>query len=377
MNAFEREGPGWTVRVAGRGDNADLCALFKSVHVKGSLDLTQERDPDFFKLLDLHLGEHETLLVRTSEGDAVACGSVVVRDGWLDGGRARTGYLCDLRITPAFRGGTLMKIYGEYFETVRERYGVEVLTTVIFDSNKAARAALTQRSEKRASQPIYREMTPFQMTSVQFSTRKPRPSRAVRRADDRDLTQLSEFLARRGRERVLGEVFDDGLLDRRLAAWPGLRVEDFLLALDASGRIAGCVAPWDTSAFKRTRVLGYHGAMLLARVAINAAARVLGATPLPSPGDCFRFKFLTHLEVEGDDPAVLRDLLLAAYDHHRPGHWNFLSAMVPRGSPLERAFDGFQVQRTPMTLYSVTTPTSRLAGRDFRTARPGFEMALS
>lgn len=377
MTAFEREAPGWSVRVAGSGDNDDLCALFKSVHVRGSLDLTQERDPNFFTLLDLHLGDHETLLARAPGGAAVGCGSVVFRDAWLDGGRVRSGYLCDLRITPAFRGGALMKLYGEYFETVRERFGVDVLTTVIFDSNRAAREALTRRSEKRASQPIYRAMTPFQMTSVQFSTRKPRPSRPVRRADDRDLAPLSEFLSRRGRGRVLGEVFDEDLLARRLAKWPGLRLDHFLLAHDASGRIVGCVAPWDTAPFKRTRVLGYHGAMRLVRVAVDTAAYVLGTSPLPSPGECFRFKFLTHLEVEGDDPAVLRDLLLAAYDSHRSGGWNFLSAMVPRASPLERAFDGFQVQRTPMTLYSVTTATSRFADRDFRTAHPGFEMALS
>ena len=60
-----------------------------------------------------------------------------------------------------------------------------------------------------------------------------------------------------------------------------------------------------------------------------------------------------------------------------PSRAMYLKRMVPRGSPLEGAFAGFRLQRTPMTLYSVHTPGSRFAARDFRTLSPGFEMALS
>ena len=99
--------------------------------------------------------------------------------------------------------------------------------------------------------------------------------------------------------------------------------------------------------------------------------------PLPASGECFRFTFLTHLEVGGDDPAVLRALLLAAYARLRPLGHHFTSAFVPRGTPLEHAFRGFTVTRTAMTLYSVHPADSRFADRDLRTLRPGFEMALS
>lgn len=365
------------LRLATPADSAALCALFKSVSVKSALELTQERDPDFFALLALHCGAHETLIAERA-GQLVGCGSIVVRDGWLDGQKIKTGYLGDLRVAPAARGGgVLVRAYGDHLASVRERHGADLFTTVIFDSNTAARAALTKRSEKRASQPIYRELTPFHMTSVQFTTGKPRPSRAIRRAQTTDLPAIVELLARRGRQRVLGEVFDDGLLERRLAAWPGLTIDSFLLAHDVRGRLVGCLAPWDTMPFKRTRVVGYHGGMRLARVAFDLVARALGGTPLPPPGECFRFRFLTHLEIEDDDPAVLRDLLLAAYAADRGGAYHFLSAMIPRGSPLERAFGGFRLQRTPMTLYSVAAPDSAYAARQLRTLHPGFEMALS
>jgi hypothetical protein len=111
--------------------------------------------------------------------------------------------------------------------------------------------------------------------------------------------------------------------------------------------------------------------------AFDVASFVGRFPPLPPPGECFRFSFLTHLEVEGDDPAVLRELLLAAYARQRPLRHHFMSAFVPRGSRLERAFRGFTVTRTPMTLYAVHPPESRFASEDLTTLHPGFEMALS
>jgi hypothetical protein len=380
--SFTLEGEGWRGRIATPADSDVLCRLFRSIHVKSALELTQERDPDFFEMLRMHLGGYETFLFENDAGDVIACSSIARRDGWLDGARIPTGYFCDLRIAPGFRGGrVLAQAYAPCMEWTRQQYGGEVFNTVVFDSNKQAIAALVGRdgevSEKRAGQPVYREMTPFRMTSVQFTTARPAPERPVREAGPADRDELFAFIAAGQKRRVLGECLDEEVLERRLATWPGLTLGDFLVARGGDGRIAGCLAPWDTGAFKRTRVIGYHGSMAWFRHAYDLAARVRRFPPLPRPGECFRFAFLTHLEIAGDDPAVLRDLLRAAYRRLRPSGAHFMSAMVPRGSPLEAAFAGFTVNRTGMTLYAVHARGSRYAAREFGTLHPGFEMALS
>ena len=109
----------------------------------------------------------------------------------------------------------------------------------------------------------------------------------------------------------------------------------------------------------------------------DVGAAVLRWPRLPEAGDCFAFVFLTHLEVEGDDPALLEDLLREAYRRLRPRGLHFMAALVPRGSPLEKAFRRFMVQNTAMTLYAVHAPGSSFGARDVRTRHPGFEMALS
>lgn len=371
----------FTLDIAGPGDNDEICRLFRDVHIQGELDLNQERDPDFFALQRLHHDDALTLVARDRDGRAAAIGSIMLRPGWLDGCLVRTGYLGDLRVRPGFRGGVaLAGCYDRVLAHVEERYGVKLLTTVVFDDNQVARKVLLGPGAARRGQPVYKPMTPFVMTSVQFTRQREAPAR-VQQAGPGDIDDLRAFLASQGQLRRLGEDFTGDLLQRRLADWPGLSLSDFLLVREAgagsASPIVGCLAPWDSRSVKRTRVLGYHGRMLWVKRAFDLGARVLRYPPLPPPGDCFRFAFLTHLEVQGDDPTVLRDLLLAAYAQLYPRRLHFMSALVPVGSRLEAAFGGFMVQHTPMTLYAVCRRTSAYAQADLRTLHSGFELALS
>lgn len=367
------------VRRAETADNERLCALLKKVHIKSALDVTQERDPDFFALPRMHLGSADVWLAEGPGGAPQGCGTVITRDGWIDGERRTVGYLGDLRIMAGARAAlTMPKAYHHALKRAQEQTGAQLFYTVIFDDNTMARRVLVERSarRRRASQPLYKVMTPFCMTSVQFTRSKAKPSARISRARDRDLDPLRDFLARKSRQRLMGDILEE-VLDRRLATWPGFSLQSFLLAKNAQGRIIGAVAPYDTHEFKRTRVLGYYGKMKLIQAAFNLGATFGGFTKLPAPGHCFRFHFLSHLEIEDDDPAVLRDLLLAAYAQLKGQDQHFMSAMIPRGSPLQAAFKGFTVNRSAMTLYAVCPPHSELTERDFQTQKPGFEMALS
>lgn len=378
---LEVRGEGWSLALADPNDaamNRDLCALFSRVRLESALSLTQERDPDFFVLPRLHQGPFATAVGLDDHGQVVGCGTLCVRDGWLGGELIKTGYLCDLRVAPGFRGGKhLARAYKHFMHHMEARFGAELFTTVIFDSNKAAIAALTHRSDKRLDQPVYRPMTPFQMVSVQFTRKRSAPPHSrVQPARPEDLGPLTDYLASRARTRVLGEYLTAERFAERLSLWPGFSLSDFLLAKDGD-KIIGCLAPWDTSSFKRTRVLGYRGGMLWQKRAFNAAASLMGFPKLPPPGEPFRFVFLTHLEVDDEDPTILRELLLAAYQRLHGRGLHFMSAFVPRGSPLASAFKGFMTTKTAMTLYAVHRPDSRFSHLDLTTRHPGFEMALS
>lgn len=368
--------PRVTVRSATEADHDAINRLFRDVHLKSDLDVTLERDPDPFALLRLHHGTPLPLIVEDPDGQTIGCASVVLRDGWLDGERVPTGYLCDLRLRPGSRvGSDLGRAYGLVLEELRREHGTELLTTVIFDGNEIARSALLGRGAQRRKQPRYRPMTPFDMAAIQLVRPHRGPSRRVRRATTSDLDRLAAYLDRRNRGRVLGHDFSGDLLQQRLADWPGLELGSFWLAEDGSGALTGCVAAWDSAPVKRTRVLGYGGSFVWLKRAMDVGSMLLRFPSLPEPGECFRFAWLTHLEV--DDPAVFRDLIRAVIRDTREQRLHFLAAMIPRGSRLRQGLRGLVVQDTPMTLYAVHAFESPHGQRDFVTERPGFEMALS
>ncbi len=382
-DSFHHQSDGWYLRLAKPDDNEALCKIFKSIHLKSSLELTQERDPDFFAMLRMHLGPYYAFAGLTNDHVVGGCASMPRRTAWDGDTKIESGYLCDLRIVPEHRSrNALGEAFDAIFELAEKEYGGELFTTVIFDTNERAKKALVGNkqgtiSEKRRLQPRYREMTKFHMTSVHFTTPKPAPSQAVNEATSSDRDELFQFLIDGQKRRLLGECLDEELLTRRLATWPGFSLSDFLIARNRQGRIVGCLAPWDTGPFKRTRVLGYHGSMAWVKRGFDLMARLRKYPRLPDPGECFNFSFLTHLEVVDDDSAVLADLLRAAYHRLRPLGGHYMAAMIPCGSKLEPAFSDFMVTRTPMTLYAVHRRNSRFDGRDFRTLHPGFEMALS
>lgn len=380
---FQHETDKWFIQLAGPDDNEALCDLFRKVHLPASLELAQERDPDFFAMLRMHAGGYHSYIICTEDGTPGACASMPRRTAWYEGDQIPSSYLCDLRILPEHRGrGRLGRGFQEIFKFAKQEYGGELFTTVVFDTNTRAKKALVtpkgdQVEKLRKEQPEYREMTRFNMTSVHFTTPKKGPSARVKEATTADRDELFQFIIDGQRRRLLGECLDGDMLNQRIETWPGFSLSDFLIVRNQKGRIAGCLAPWDTGAFKRTRVIDYHGSMAVIRRGYDLMAKLRGYLPLPAPGECFRFSFLTHLEIADDDPALLQDLLRGAYQRLSPTGAHYMAAMIPRESKLEKAFSDFMVTRTAMTVYAVHPRNSRYSGFDFRTIHPGFEMALS
>ncbi len=368
-----------TVRKARPDDNEALCEVVRRVHMRGKLDLTQERDPDFFALPRMHQGDYAVYLAENSDGFVGGCGSVVVRPGWVDGEQQTVGYLSDLRAIPGFKGARgLPKAYHQALIRAQQEHGAEVFYTVIFDDNEIAKRALLGSSKrKRKSQPIYRPMTPFNMTSLQFALPLRKPRKKVRRATQADADALLAFLSAKAKRRMMGDVLTPERFTQRLEIWPEFSIGSFFLALDAQDNIIGTAAPWNTHTFKRTRVLGYYDSMKNVKRLFNAGATVLRYPALPEPGDCLNFAFLSHLEINDDDPRILRDLLRAIYRDYTKERLHFVSAMIPRGSALEQAYSGFVTDRTAMTVYSVALGESSYAERDFGCEYSGFEMAIS
>lgn len=366
------------LRRATLADNAALCDVFRKVTMDADLHLAVERDPDYFALYDLQ-GSPYYAMAFDMDGKVEASGSFVARDAWLgDETPGRIGYACDLRLTPSVRGGRFLgKWMGVGFRDAARTIGFDYAFTAVIASNRAAMKALGERNPRYPEKPVYTPHSRFRILNILFTFKKsPRPSAfRVRPATLEDIGLITERLRIDHRQRPFGYVVDDATLPGDLARWPGLRIEDFLLAFDGGGRLVGVTAVWDAHAVKRYRVLGYRGQMKLVRAGFNALAFVTGATPLPPPGELMSYFYLTHTSVVGDDPAIMAALLDRIYaDRHGKG-FTFFSAFVMDGDPMARAFERYQTTSLPASLFLMTAPGAPVP--TLPAGRPGFEMCLA
>jgi hypothetical protein len=359
-------------------DGPAMCDLFARVPMETDLALSIRRDPDFSALLRLQSDDWECWVAEEA-GRVQAMASLVFRDGYLGGEPRRVGYLGDLRLSPDVQGRHLLnRVYGPTLtESAEARRCVASLTAVIASNERALRA-LTVQNRRQRGMPRYTPLSDFRIRNVHLALpRFPRGSAfRVRRATEADIPALAAFLDADARRRPFGQPMPEAELRRRLREWPGLRIESFHMAEDASGALAGCVALWDAAPVKRTVVAAYRGAMRRVKLGYNLAARLLRFPRLPDAGHELRYLYATHQAVPSANPAVLRALLERAYADYRRSGYVLLSFFAPEGDPLDAAFRGFQFTDLPARLFVVTPPGVEPPAECFASGRPGFEMAL-
>jgi hypothetical protein len=365
------------LRRASPADNDALIELFGARPMEGRLVLSTRRDPDFFALYAMQRGDADCWVFEKG-GRLLGLGTILTRDGWLNGRPARVGYLGDLRARfGASRASVLAREYGEKLDDARRTRGCEAFYTAVLASNVAALQALVRRRGERHRQPAYHLLRRFAMVSVQFAGRRHPPAGdlRVRTATPDDVAPITALLDRDHRRRPFGYRYDAGELEHRLAHWPGLLLERTYVALDRDDRLVGVTSAWDPAAVKRYRVLEYRGGMRWSRILWNAVSRPLGFTPLPAPGSDFHYLYLVNTSIAGDDPAVFRALAERIYaDFHGRGY-HFFSTCEYEADPLASALHGFMTRRLDFHLYSVT-PAGEPAP-DVGPGRTGFEMALA
>lgn len=376
-------------RPATPADNDALVRLFAEVPMEGELVLATMRGPRFAALYDLHGGDVDCWVQDVDDSGPGApgatrrlagVGTIIVREGWLDGRVQKVGYLGDLRIAAqARRSKTVARFYGPLLQATIARTGCDCYLTAVLASNTAALQALTRRRPARAGQPHYQLLRRFDAVSVQFAGRRRAHHSpfSVSTARPEDVAPLARFLDADHRGRAFGFCFGAGELERRLATWPGFRLDATYIARDRGGQIVGCTTAWDPAPVKQYRVLAYRGKLAWVKRAWNGLCRLTGWPPLPDPGQDFRSLYLCNLSVSGDDPAILRALLERLYADFRPAGYHFFTLYADEGDPLRPALRGFTTRTLPFLLFAVAGADRPGAGAGWPAGRTGFEIALA
>lgn len=288
---------------ATHSDDADIRRLLRENPLGGRYSIAFEREPSAFT----PGAEQDFVLARDREsGEAIGLYEHLVWPAFVNGEVRRLPYLGALRIARSHRNR--ISILRRGFATIRDWFcgpGLfpAALTSIMADNGPAMRI-LTAGLK---GLPTYLPIGPFSTFVIRPVGARLNPNVAAATRDD--LPALADLLLRQNARFQFGQHWTADRL-QNLAA-QGLPLDRFLLFRSA-GRLAGCIALWDQSGHKQSIVRGYPPMINAIRPLANLAAPLLGLPPLPAIGERIDYVTLSHLAVEGDDPAIFVALVRSA-----------------------------------------------------------------
>lgn len=317
-------------------DEPAIRRLLANNPVPGRVTLSYRREPDYFLGCGAMGHFWQVVVARhrpTRQLAGIMCRAT--RSLFINGQVEEVGYWSQLRVDEQFRGRWLVSQGFPFLRRLSEDGRTAGAIATIIEGSDQAAGILVKHPRPHFAR--FREMG--RLWTMALILRKscfrtqssPEPYR-FERGTDRTLGEIVAFLRQQGAAKQFYPAyteadFQDGPLTR------DFRIEDFILAR-LGGRLVGVLGLWDQSDFKQTVVHSYHGSLGRFRPLYNAGLRLLGARPLPAPGERVQHVFASFIAVADNDPAIFRPLLQRAYDLAARRGYAYLMVGLLAGDPL-------------------------------------------
>ncbi|MBX2997137.1 MAG: hypothetical protein KF893_01410 [Caldilineaceae bacterium] len=313
-------------------DDPAIRRLLRENPVPGQLDLTYEREPDYF-LGESILGSRcQTLVARAEEsGEVVGLATRSLRPRFVNGEVEDVGYIGQLRVDEAHRGRWLLPSGFRLFHQLHADGAATGYITTIIEGNDEAKALLVEKA--RRHYPAYRQVD--RLFTLALAVRRPKrfstSTFEVLDGDEVELSEIVAFLQEHGRRKQFFPVYSEA--DFNSPTTLDFSLADFAVACQGSA-ILGVLGLWDQSRYKQTVVRAYGQNLLRARPLYNAGAKVLGARPLTEIGDPIHFAYASFACVAEDDPVIFNALLTRVYNRAAERGFAFVMLGLAQSDPL-------------------------------------------
>lgn len=302
----------FAITLAERGDDEELRALLRDNPMNGSMQVTFEREPDFFAACAIRGSFHQVGVGRDLEsGRIVGLGTRSIAEAYVNGKAVPFGWLSDLRLAPAYRGGTLVARGYRFLRHLHGDGRAQFYGTVIFNDNQTA---LRTIAATRAGLPAYNDLGVMHCPGLNLRRRKPAMASdcEIIRGRRQLLPEIVDCLNRNNVRKQFAPVHNVETFSRG-DRWKDFQPSDFYVAR-RNDRVIGVVGRWDQTAFKQTRVISYGKRLRWIVPAANAVQSLLGAPSFPEPGQYVPFFYVSFIAVDQDDRGVFRALLREVYN---------------------------------------------------------------
>lgn len=315
--------------IATSADEHDLLELSRSATMQGAMQIGFDRSPNYFASLRPEGRQTEVLVCRDAlSGRIIATGHRSIRQLWVNGAVAQTGYLSGLRINPDVQRGMVL---ARGYKFLRDRHAdkqTPFYLSTVMDDNKPALALLLSG---RCGLPRYHDLGRFYCMAVGMCSmnRRARNRFQIRPAAPADVGAIVAFLHREGQKQQFFPVYRKEDFGQTNGLLPGLAWENIILAWQDS-ELIGIVAGWDQREFRRWYVAGYAPWLRAMRIPINIVAKCKGLPRLPPSSTRPEYFILSLVCIRDSDIGIFQALLDEIVVRQRNRYSFFLAGLHER-----------------------------------------------
>lgn len=292
----------YKIERASEKDGKEMLEIIEALPSKGIFELLYTRRPDAYSSYRKESDRVEIGIVRDEGGRIVMQGACVIRDYYLNGESCSVGYLCGIRKRPEFKGQlNWMKMLLE----VRKFVACDVFYCSILADNGLF---MKYFRRKRQNIPLWEKVcdyTTYVMNPRAIARKRWKledDSIIFRRASQKDLTEICEFLDREGRKYDFFPKVSNLEQD-----FCGLRAENCFL-LERGHRIIAFAALWNQTDYRQYIVTRYNKPLNYMRK-VDKLTQLLGYVPFPRENQVLDFPQLALFLVENNDLGIYKHFL--------------------------------------------------------------------
>jgi len=344
---------------ANESDSDRLKVFFENRILPGAIDFSILRPQSFFDHYRCLSEDFETLMLTDDDGSIAGVATLIFREGHVLGEKQTWGFATDLRIAPSRKA---IAQWAHYFLPVLERVNQERNCRYIFSAlehleNQTYNALIRPTSHMRRRMPRYLLANRFRVVTlhgrIPFAAR-PLMSIRLKVLEVNDLERLCAYLREQAIRQPLATLYSPEIFMKDLARWPNLKLSDFRIATDSTGKIRGFAALYDGRNFQKLVPRAYHGFASTVQQLLRVASFSGVVRPLPPPGTEMPLRFLSHLV--SDSAEIFHRLADDAFS--RIGSKELLSYIHFQGNWRTLPPNAFFATSLPYGLYLILPPHS-------------------
>jgi hypothetical protein len=342
-------------------DDADIRRLLATNPIPGPITLTYEREPDYFLGCGTMGHFYQVVVARHQpSGELAGVVSRTTRPLFVNGQVEEVGYLSQLRIDERFQGRWLTPQGFRYLRQLHADGRVTSYLASIIEGNEQATGILVKRP--RRGYPTFRHICrlwtlalilrspkPIPASTYEISRGStvdfgPNPKNSYPSSNKMDVDTLPFDSESSGLGKVIAFLRQHGAAKQFFPAYTeadfgdspltqDFNLEDFFLAR-YQGNLVGVIGLWDQSAYKQSVVQAYNGTLGRLRPLYNLGLRLIGAQPLPSPGEQIRFAYASFICIANNDSDIFDLLLRYIYNLATERGYAYLMVGLTENDPL-------------------------------------------